>query len=69
MGPDPFATLPAEARGLLVRRSQPSWVDPMLATLTDEYFSGEGWLFERKLDGERCLVFRRGRQVSLMSRN
>ena len=31
----------------------------MLATLTDQPFSREGWLFEPKLDGERCLVFRR----------
>jgi DNA ligase D-like protein (predicted ligase) len=41
----------------------------MLATLTDERFSDPGWIYERKLDGERCLVFRRGRQARLMSRN
>jgi DNA ligase D-like protein (predicted ligase) len=41
----------------------------MLATLTDERFSREGWVFEPKLDGERCLVFRRGRNLDLFSRN
>ena len=40
----------------------------MLATLTDRRFSDPGWLFERKLDGERCLAFRHGGQVRLLSR-
>ncbi|UQA98163.1 hypothetical protein [Streptomyces halobius] len=33
--------------------AQPRTVRPTLATLTEDYFSGPGWLFERKLDGER----------------
>ena len=41
----------------------------MLATLTEARFSDPGWLFERKLDGERCLVFRRGASTELYSRN
>ena len=41
----------------------------MLATLTDERFSRKGCLFEPKLDGVRCLVFRDGVQVELYSRN
>lgn len=41
----------------------------MLATLVDEPFSRRGWLFEPKLDGERCLVFRRATTVELYSRN
>ena len=36
----------------------PAWVQPELATLTSDRFSDPGWIFERKLDGERCLVFR-----------
>jgi bifunctional non-homologous end joining protein LigD len=40
----------------------------MLATLTDRRFSDPGWLFERKLDGERCLAFRNGATVRLLSR-
>ncbi len=41
----------------------------MLATLTHERFSDPAWIFERKLDGERCLAFRNGRAVHLFSRN
>jgi len=41
----------------------------MLATLTEKHFSRDGWLFEIKLDGERCLGFRRGDHVRLFSRN
>jgi bifunctional non-homologous end joining protein LigD len=41
----------------------------MLATLTDERFSREGWWFEPKLDGERCLAFRQGGTLRLLSRN
>jgi DNA ligase D-like protein (predicted ligase) len=66
---DPLATLPEQARHKLVRRRQPRWVAPMLATLTDQRFSDPGWIFEPKFDGERCLVFRTGRAVRLMSRN
>jgi bifunctional non-homologous end joining protein LigD len=40
----------------------------MLAVLTDERFSDPGWIFERKLDGERCLAFRRGDELRLESR-
>jgi len=41
----------------------------MRATLTDERFSDPDWIFERKLDGERVLVFRQGKRVRLLSRN
>lgn len=41
----------------------------MLATLTREYFSDPDWLFEPKLDGIRCLAYKRGSQVRLLSRN
>ncbi|MHB1817157.1 MAG: non-homologous end-joining DNA ligase [Streptosporangiaceae bacterium] len=44
-------------------------MQPQLATLTDDRFSGQGWLFERKLDGERCLAFRAGDRVRLVSRS
>lgn len=35
----------------------PKDVRPMLCTLVDEAPSGEGWLFEMKWDGERCIAF------------
>ena len=51
------------------RGTQPDWLEPELATLTRDRFSEPGWLFERKLDGERCLSFRSGSGVRLMTRN
>ena len=51
------------------RPDQPGWLDPELATLTRDRFSDPAWIFERKLDGERCLAFRSGGQVRLMTRN
>ncbi|GAA5201752.1 non-homologous end-joining DNA ligase [Rugosimonospora acidiphila] len=41
---------------------------PMLATLTDRYFSDPDWVFERKLDGERVIGTRSGRTATLRSR-
>jgi DNA ligase D-like protein (predicted ligase) len=61
--------LPDEERGKLLRSPPPEWVEPMKAVLTDERFSSEEWIFERKLDGIRCLAFRRGGEVRLLSRN
>jgi bifunctional non-homologous end joining protein LigD len=46
----------------------PDWRTPTLATLTDKRFSDPGWIFERKFDGERCLAFRDGGRVRLLSR-
>src|SRR5947207_14652916 len=65
---DRFGRLGADERKRLRAASHPTWVAPMLATLTDRHFSDADWLFERKLDGERCLAFRRGAEVRLLSR-
>lgn len=46
----------------------PDWIDPMLATLTDERDLGDGWVLERKLDRIRCLAFVRRGRVTLLSR-
>jgi len=43
-------------------------IEPMKAVLSDEPFSDPDWIFERKLDGIRCLAIRDGSGVSLMSR-
>jgi bifunctional non-homologous end joining protein LigD len=47
----------------------PGWLDPELATLTRDRFSDPAWIFERKLDGERCLAFVGRGDVHLMTRN
>jgi len=41
----------------------------MLATLAHEPFSDPEWIYERKLDGVRCLVFCQKGEVRLVSRN
>jgi ATP-dependent DNA ligase len=42
---------------------------PMEAKLTDQIPAGEGWQFEPKWDGFRCLAFRDGDDVELMSKS
>jgi bifunctional non-homologous end joining protein LigD len=49
--------------------SVPDWVEPMKAVLTEERFSDANWVFERKLDGLRCLAFKDRRGVRMLSRN
>jgi bifunctional non-homologous end joining protein LigD len=44
-------------------------MEPMKAVLTDERFSDPDWIYERKLDGIRCLAFKSGGDVQLRSRN
>jgi DNA ligase D-like protein (predicted ligase) len=61
--------LPEEARKKAERKEQPLWAQPMLATLTEERFSSVDWIYERKLDGERCLAFKKDGEVRLYSRN
>ncbi|MFW6061763.1 MAG: non-homologous end-joining DNA ligase [Planctomycetota bacterium] len=64
-----FDVLSESARGQLRQAEMPSWTEPMRAKLTHEPFSRDGWIYERKLDGVRCLVFKSGDNVRLMSRN
>ena len=42
---------------------------PMLAKLARTLPEGDGWLFEPKWDGFRCIVFRDGDDIELASRN
>lgn len=64
-----FAGLPQGLRGKLVKVNQPPWIRPMLATLADKRFFQEGWIYEPKLDGVRCLAFKGGDGIRLYSRN
>jgi bifunctional non-homologous end joining protein LigD len=51
------------------RSPQPSWIQPMLATLTEERFSDPNWIFEKKYDGVRAITFKKGNNIQLLSRN
>lgn len=51
------------------RATMPGTIHPMLATLVDEPFDGEDWLFEVKWDGYRALAFITDGKVRLVSRN
>jgi DNA ligase D-like protein (predicted ligase) len=66
----PLERLDSDERARLARR-EPEFVSPMLATLTDRYFSDPEWIFERKLDGVRAVVVHGpgSRGVRLYSRN
>jgi bifunctional non-homologous end joining protein LigD len=47
----------------------PTTASAMKAVLTQERFSDPEWIFERKLDGIRCIAIRDGGPVRLLSRN
>jgi bifunctional non-homologous end joining protein LigD len=47
----------------------PTKAGAMKAVLTDERFSDPEWIFERKLDGIRCVAIRDGGRVRMLSRN
>ena len=53
---DPFSVLSDADRALLKPAARPDKVEAMKAVLTDDRFSDDGWIFERKLDGIRCLA-------------
>jgi len=48
---------------------RPAFLTPMKAVLTADRPAGEGWVFERKLDGIRCLAVKDGERTRLYSRN
>jgi bifunctional non-homologous end joining protein LigD len=59
-----------EAERALVRPAPaPTAASAMKAVLTDARFSDPEWIFERKLDGIRCIAVRSGETVRLLSRN
>ena len=67
---DLIKDLSKDAQKKAVKKSMPDWMDPMLAKLTHDYFSGDDWIFERKLDGERVLSYiSEDGKVTLYSRN
>ncbi|WCB94739.1 Multifunctional non-homologous end joining protein LigD [Baekduia alba] len=65
----PFASLADEERALLRAAPAPAHADTMKAVLTDARFNDDNWIFERKLDGVRCVAVRDGGAARLLSRN
>lgn len=66
---DAFDNLPETSRALVRQAPRPRWVEPMLATLSEPPAPRGGWIFERKLDGVRCLIFKGSGRVEIYSRN
>jgi DNA ligase D-like protein (predicted ligase) len=64
-----LSSLSEEHRERLREAEMPGWIPPMLATLMDDYFDDPDWIYERKLDGERVVGYKRRATVRLMSRN
>src|SRR5690242_2374803 len=58
-----------DERALVGDASPPKGADAMKAVLTEDRFSDPAWIFERKLDGIRCIAVRDGGAVRLHSRN
>lgn len=63
------AALAPSERELLRRAPPPPRAAVMKAVLTTDRFSDPDWIFERKLDGIRCVAIRDGERVRLLSRN
>src|SRR3954449_12849759 len=57
------------ALSALPQAAAPRKASAMKAVLTDERFSDPDWIYERKLDGIRCIAIRDGRELRLLSRN
>jgi len=64
-----LSILSQEEKKSIQKAPMPSFVHPMAAQLTKEYFSDKKWIFETKLDGIRCLLFKKGKKITLKSRN
>jgi bifunctional non-homologous end joining protein LigD len=62
-------SLSADERELAPEAPAPITSGAMKAVLTDERFSDPNWIYERKLDGIRCIAIRDGDNVTLLSRN
>ena len=56
-------------RTLVRAASTPTGAELMKAVLSREPFTDSGWVYERKLDGIRCLAIRDGDTLRMLSRN
>ncbi|HUA49671.1 MAG TPA: non-homologous end-joining DNA ligase [Solirubrobacteraceae bacterium] len=61
--------LSPEERELAPPAPPPQTAGAMKAVLTDDRFSDPNWIYERKLDGIRCIAIRSENSLKLLSRN
>jgi len=61
--------LSPEERELAPPAPPPQTAGAMKAFLTDDRFSDPNWIYERKLDGIRCIAIRSDESLKLLSRN
>jgi bifunctional non-homologous end joining protein LigD len=61
--------LTKDQRKLLRPAGAPERAELMKAVLTDRRFSDPDWIFERKLDGIRCVAIRSRDRLRMLSRN
>ena len=64
-----LSILSASSKAKAIKQAMPSFIPPMLATLTDTYFSDPQWIYEHKWDGYRILAFKQGNTIRLITRN
>ena len=69
MAESPLAGLSTEERRLATDAPAPRHAELMKAVLERTSFSDPEWIFERKLDGIRCLAVREHERVRMLSRN
>jgi bifunctional non-homologous end joining protein LigD len=64
-----LAGLDEHERELVETAPPPTGAQAMKAVLNREAFSHPAWVYERKLDGIRCVAIRDGDAISMLSRN
>jgi DNA ligase D-like protein (predicted ligase) len=69
MAEDILSKLSQKERDLAPPAPAPTTAGAMKAVLTEERFSDQNWIYERKLDGIRCIAIRDGDRLQLLSRN
>ena len=65
----PVKKILSNAFSLAQKYAMPKDVIPMMATLTNEPFDSDDWIFEIKWDGYRAVAYCNGKNAELVSRN